>query len=88
LSSDAVCGFNFNQNKLLDSTTPLSSNTTVQPVKPTTHEAYYPDTFSPGAIAGVAVCSLLLIFFISMGTYYIRRQQLYYLPYYNNYRPI
>lgn len=88
-NSDFVCSMNVNKkNQLFDSTTSVSSNTTSLPTHSTTHRAYYPDTFSPGAIAGVAVCSFLLLFFISMGTYYIRRQQLFYLPYYNNYRPI
>ncbi len=54
----------------------------------TTHRPYYPDTFSPGAIGGVAVGSFLLIFIISMGAYKIRRQRIYHIPYFDNYQPI
>ncbi len=53
-----------------------------------TDRPFYPDTFSPGAIAGVAVGSFLLIFIISMGAYQIRRQRIYHIPYFDNDQPI
>jgi hypothetical protein len=68
--------------------TSLSSTETSSEHSSTTRRPYYPDTFNPGAIAGVAIGSLVFIFFMSIGAYYIRRQRLYYLPNYHDYRPI
>ncbi|CAF0927071.1 unnamed protein product [Adineta ricciae] len=53
----------------------------------TTPRTYYPDTFSPAAIVGVIIGSLIFVIFISVSSYCIRRQRYYYLPYYHNYRP-
>ncbi len=69
-----------NTSNVSTSSTDNSSSTTYRP--------YYPDTFNPGAIAGVAIGSFIFILLISISSYYIRRQRLYYLPYYNNYHPI
>ncbi|CAF0734577.1 unnamed protein product [Rotaria sordida] len=52
----------------------------------TTFRPYYPDTFSPGSIAGIIIASLVFIIIVSISGFYIRRRQLYYLPYYNTYR--
>jgi hypothetical protein len=54
----------------------------------TTHRSFYPDTFSPGAIGGVIFGSLIFIIFISISSFCIRRQRIYYLPYYTNYHPV
>jgi len=54
----------------------------------TTYHPRYPDTFSPGAIMGVALGSFVFLCLLSMGSYYIRRQRIHYLPYYHNYQQI
>ena len=68
--------------------TSLSSSETSSTRSTTTRRPYYPDTFNPGAIAGVVIGSVVFILFMSIGAYYIRRQRLGYLPYYHNYHPI
>jgi hypothetical protein len=71
--------------ELLDTS---STETSIKSSSNTTHHSYYPDTFDPGAVVGVLIGSLLFIFAISIGYYYIRRQRIYYLPYFNDYHPI
>ncbi|CAF2105086.1 unnamed protein product [Rotaria magnacalcarata] len=54
----------------------------------TTARPYYPDTYSPGSTAGLIVASIILIIVISISAFCIRRQRVYYLPYYNNYQSV
>lgn len=54
----------------------------------TTVRPYYPDTFSPGSILGIIVSSVVFIIVISISAYFIRRQRLYYVRYYNNTNPV
>ncbi len=82
---------NLNQLKsssLIQSINLSTSGISIESNSSTTYRPYYPDTFSPGAIAGVAIGSFLLIFIISMGAYQIRRQRIYHIPYFDNYQPI
>ncbi|CAF1408291.1 unnamed protein product [Rotaria sp. Silwood1] len=104
LMNSIVLCINFNKFPLFDtssssilnlSTVSISESTNLSTTKTssihsssTTFRPYYPDTFSPGSIAGIIIASLVFIIIVSVSAFYIRRQQIYYLPYYNNYRRI
>ena len=83
---------NGNKFHLFDTTTSSSTLTSISSSSPirssSTYHPFYPDTYNPGAIVGFIIGALIFLCAISIGAYYIRRQRLYYLPYYDNYRPI
>ncbi|CAF2591274.1 unnamed protein product [Rotaria sp. Silwood2] len=77
---------NLSSVSISESTSVSSTKTSSEHSSSTTFRPYYPDTFSPGSIAGIIIASLVFIIVVSVSAFYIRRQQIYYLPYYNNYR--
>ncbi|CAF1214225.1 unnamed protein product [Adineta steineri] len=67
-----------------ESSSIVSTSSSIPSHNTTTYHPRYEDTFSPGSVVGLIMGSVAFISVMSLGAYYIHRPRINYLPYYNN----